>query len=514
MFNRDFYPTPDDVIDRMIYGIDVSGKVILEPSAGKGNIVDYLHANGAKEVITCELNKELNIILQSKSRVIAHDFLTLKSDDVSHINLIIGNPPFSADDKHILHAYNIAPPGCTVVMLCNYSIYKNPYTKVREQLWSLIRENGKIENLGNCFDNAERTTNVEVGCIHLKKPGNGYDQEFEGFFMQEEVEAQENGIMPYSIIRDLVNRYVAAVKLFDEQTDMGVRMNQLTSTFFSSELSFSCSSDKAPILRKDFRKDLQKSAWRWVFSKMNMQKYTTKGLMDDINKFVEKQNDVPFTMRNIYKMIEIVVNTTDSRMDRAIIEVFDKLTSHYKENRYNVEGWATNSHYLVNEKFIMPGLCTPGFKGQIEIKSYRSSNYELVEDMAKALCFLTRKNYDEIISLQSFIDYRYLLMKDGHIVSRTTENYSACFHRLSEAKSAQKKFAENGVNVSIHDRQIYWGEWFEWSFFEIKCYKKGTAHMKFKDRDIWALFNQNVSRIKGYPLPEGVFRKEKTKKAV
>ena len=39
---------------------------------------------------------------------------------------------------------------------------------------------------------------------------------------------------------------------------------------------------------------------------MNMEKYVTSGVMKDINKFVETQEKVPFTMKNIYKMLEII----------------------------------------------------------------------------------------------------------------------------------------------------------------------------------------------------------------
>ena len=42
MFGPNFYPTPEEVIERMIDGENLQGKIILEPSAGKGNIVDYL----------------------------------------------------------------------------------------------------------------------------------------------------------------------------------------------------------------------------------------------------------------------------------------------------------------------------------------------------------------------------------------------------------------------------------------------------------------------------------------
>ncbi|MBR2237434.1 MAG: hypothetical protein IJ887_06115 [Prevotella sp.] len=42
--NADFYPTPNEVIGQMMMGEDFLGKTILEPSAGKGNIVDWLKA--------------------------------------------------------------------------------------------------------------------------------------------------------------------------------------------------------------------------------------------------------------------------------------------------------------------------------------------------------------------------------------------------------------------------------------------------------------------------------------
>ena len=41
-FNRDFFPTPVDVIDQMMQFSEVQGKIVLEPSAGSGNIVDWL----------------------------------------------------------------------------------------------------------------------------------------------------------------------------------------------------------------------------------------------------------------------------------------------------------------------------------------------------------------------------------------------------------------------------------------------------------------------------------------
>jgi len=47
--------------------IDCENKVVLEPSAGKGDIIDYLNENGAKKVLFCEINKDLSNICSSKA---------------------------------------------------------------------------------------------------------------------------------------------------------------------------------------------------------------------------------------------------------------------------------------------------------------------------------------------------------------------------------------------------------------------------------------------------------------
>lgn len=114
IFNNDFYPTPVEIIEKMVDGIELHGKTILEPSAGKGDIVDYLKSFNAN-VIACEKSPELREILKNKCPIIENDFLQLKAEQISHIQAIIMNPPFSADERHIIHAWSIAPDGCRIV---------------------------------------------------------------------------------------------------------------------------------------------------------------------------------------------------------------------------------------------------------------------------------------------------------------------------------------------------------------------------------------------------------------
>lgn len=84
-FGKDFFPTPEEVILQMVEGYDLFGKFVLEPSAGKGNIVDFLLSQNAK-VIACEINEDLCKIIADKCPIICNDFLKLTADRISHIN--------------------------------------------------------------------------------------------------------------------------------------------------------------------------------------------------------------------------------------------------------------------------------------------------------------------------------------------------------------------------------------------------------------------------------------------
>jgi hypothetical protein len=503
MFNKDFFPTSPDVIEIMLQGMDIAGKVVLEPSAGKGDIVDALQDKGAKEVIACELNDDLRTIVATKCRIMCNDFLSLTSERISHIDAIVMNPPFSDDETHIVHAFNIAPPGCEIRALCNSSTISNPFSKTRKELVSIIESHGKHVEIGDCFSDSERKTGVLVSLISLTKPGTNYNTEFEGFFMDEDPEEeQSNSIMSYNAVRDLVNRYVAAVKLYDSQLNNGVQMNSLIKTFYeNSELVFQCTRNGVPQLRATFKKELQRGAWKWIFNKMNLEKWCTQGLREDLNKFVESQENIPFTMKNIYHMLNIVVSTTGQRMDKAILEVFDKITEHHHDNRHNVTGWKTNSHYLVGKKFILPNMCYQDqrwHKGESKIRTNSNTrSFQLMEDFVKAICFLTGENFEKYGSLEHWCRHPYKTVTDSDVF------YHWSYDGYNGYQSKHDELYQKGIkHEMIHDEPIY-GSWFDWAYWRVKAFKKGSMHFEFKDNKIWEAFNARVAKLKGYPLFEG-----------
>jgi predicted RNA methylase len=299
MFGKDFYPTPDNVIELMLANTDVTEKVILEPSAGKGNIVDFLQMCNAKEVLACEINDDLRMIVAGKCNIVAANFFDLKAEHISHIDMIVMNPPFSADEQHILHAWEIAPGGCEIISLCNSETLKNRYSRDRALLRELIQLNGSSEEIHSFFAEAERQTHVEISIVRLFKPATG-EMEFDGYFeMEEETNIQENGIMTWNSIQEVVSRYVGAVKMFDDVINASNTINGLIEPISSGlGIHFGAytgnhGNQYNVITRDVFKKALQKSAWRSVFHKFNMNKYVTQKLMGDINKFVEQQTAVP-----------------------------------------------------------------------------------------------------------------------------------------------------------------------------------------------------------------------------
>lgn len=192
-----------------------------------------------------------------------------------------------------------------------------------------------------------------------------------------------------------------------------------------------------------------------------MEKYVTSGVMKDINKFVETQEKVPFTMKNIYRMLQIIVGTRQETYNRALEEAIDNFTRHTHENRFGVEGWKTNAGYMLNKKFIVEGIMeTQSYMG-FNVK-HSSYNLSRIDDLVKVLCNITATDYNTIGSLYRF-------------------NYDSNHNKMFIIEP---------------------NTWYEWRFFDVKFFKKGKMHIKFKDVDVWYRLNKAYGELKGFTLSE------------
>lgn len=460
IFNRDFYPTPDSVIESMLSASDIAGKTILEPSFGAENISRWLLRNGAERVVGCEINDRLRNAARD-TEVIGRDFLTLTAIDVSHVEMIVMNPPFTRQEQHIMHAWEIAPEGCEIISLCNASMLDNNWSSCRKNICELINLYGYSENLGDVFKEAERVTDCHIACVHLYKPGDG-DGEFAGFlsYAPDDEQPEGDGIMTYNEVREAVQRYIGAVGMFESVMEGNRAINALTGELGLHSITFGAhwsSGERrgSEITRAVFKKELQKRAWRWVFEKFDMHRFLTTSVYKQLDAAIEKMQNMPFTMRNVYRLIDMLIQTHAERMNNVILDAFDKICKYSDENvTWHGEKWKTNSAHMVNRKFIVPYICSSCYSWNNHV-SVEYSRAAEIDDIVKALCHLTGVQYDETRRLDRF----------------------------------------------CREMDMDWGSEHYWTFFKIRGFKKGTMHFTFQNEETWYKFNQVVASIRGYELP-------------
>lgn len=112
-----FFPTPKPVIDQMLEIVSLEdGMLILEPSAGLGDIIHQVKLRCNCTIDAYEVNYSLCNILKMKGyHAEQQDFLTVKPQP--KYDLVLMNPPFERKDgvRHVLHAAEFLKPGGLLV---------------------------------------------------------------------------------------------------------------------------------------------------------------------------------------------------------------------------------------------------------------------------------------------------------------------------------------------------------------------------------------------------------------
>ena len=268
----EFYPTPPELIARMLNGTDLNEvKTILEPSAGKGDIAlfvalamyriandnylwrryyvkenltkeetqkkiiedmmthdlndpDHYHLKYLEDIDCIELDPTLRTILQSKEcRVVDDDFLKFSGE--KHYDLIIMNPPFSNGDEHLIHALDIAErTGSRIVCLLNAETIRNPYTNLRKELLKRLENLGAdYEYVQDAFKKSERKTDVEIVIVRVDVPSPFARR---SRIWEELDEAQEEEFEAPENVQELVTGDVCrqAVQMYKKELEAGRRL--------------------------------------------------------------------------------------------------------------------------------------------------------------------------------------------------------------------------------------------------------------------------------------------------
>lgn len=156
-----FYPTPKSLLKDITANISwwkMNG--ILDPEAGKGDIVDFVMNERSDRTVDCiEINPELQATLRGKGYSVIHDdFLTFEPK--YHYDLILMNPPFNQGAAHLLKALDVQKRGGRIICILNAETIRNPYTNERKVLVRKLEDlEASIEYRTDEFTSAERYTN-------------------------------------------------------------------------------------------------------------------------------------------------------------------------------------------------------------------------------------------------------------------------------------------------------------------------------------------------------------------
>ena len=505
MFNKDFYPTPEFLIEKLLkpyqrgYGKDLflEGN-ILEPSAGKGDIIKYLLENSRRstnEIHAIEIVPELQSIIREidseNTALIADDFLKFEPDEF--YDYIIMNPPFSNAEDHLLKAIDISTK-TKIACIVNAEMIKNPYSVKRKRIIQIIEEsNGKIEFVTNAFIEAERKTNVEVALIWLEieKETKQFDFEYikeEDLDLDLDFEIKNNEIMHNDYITNYIIRAEKVKKAYEEKLKADAKFNHYLQDFardkyFSEDRFFK--NEGTPISKfNSLKKLLKQTMWKNTIKELNLEKFMSSKIIKNFDAFINQQSKLAYNKENTYSFFQMIMQNRNSILQESIIDVFDELTKHgYTENRMFVETWKTNDAYKVNKKVIAPASVRYGeYCNSYDLKKFGSNfsiwnayNTTFLSDLDKILCYISGKEYNSILSIYDALD---------------------------------RKFKELGT-VRTGDK---FDSTCESTFFKIKFFKKGTIHLEFKDLDLWKEFNFRACSSRNW-IPNNEKEKHKTKYA-
>lgn len=459
VFNKNFYPTPNHLISRMWLKCKRQPRNILEPSAGKGDIVDYLkeknkyHARNIK--IRCiEIEPDLQSLLRGKNYdVIDSDFLQYTGND--QFDLIIANPPFNEGDKHLLKAIEIMYSG-EIVFLLNAETLKNPYSNTRKMLVEKLKElNADIEYIQDAFLDAERKTNVEVALVYINIERNYETDFFNGCndnTKEHIIEIKDkNEVTSSSMIEAYVEDYNDKIKTRLEFLRMYFQNYKKLN--FALDIGPKTGSFKEIVIEtvNQMLETTRKSFWKKILEFKEVKSRMTEKKIKEFNLLIEKQSSMEFAENNIRQFILNLIGSYEDVLNEAVEEIFDLMTTKHahnddcKKNIHYFNGWKTNKSFYVNKKVVLPVYLNCG--------------------------------------IHPFFDWSGVLHLDRHGTSwfNDIDKVMNYFDGKSEYVSIQE-----AIILAFENNQM---KNIKSTYFTINLYKKRTIHLTFNDEDIRRRFN-------------------------
>lgn len=479
--NKGYYPTNKNLCNELVKGLTYYAyHTILEPSAGKGHIADFIKEWGgrnAKYDIDCiELDNERRAILKEKGyKVVYDDFLDYET--TKKYDLIIMNPPFEQGAKHLLHAISLQEKfGGRIRCILNAETIRNTFSNERKILKQKLSDyNAKIEFIENSFNTSEteRKTDVEIAIIDVEVVGSLNKQLFNEKNMNKNVidediiEEDKEEVMAKETITQKVERYKQEVReckeFYELYTNKIQRYHAVKVVLSDDHNRFSQSTSWNNIL-----KTINRKYWEELFL---VEEFTDKLTVEQKDKWRNRIEDLQYYEFSLFNINEIkgeILKNAYKGLEDMAIKLFERFTSEYytegsnKIHYYN--GWEMNKAYVVGDKVKSVIKVHDGY-------SFRSwyCDYNSVEVL---------NSVDKVLDLFNNGEIKW----DGDSCGKIVRD--ACV-----------KASDSCDDTLVKD--------IETKYAILRCYKKNTVDFIFKKeaKEIIKRFNIFGSKQKGW-LPQ------------
>jgi predicted RNA methylase len=353
MIDNQFYPTPPALAEKAWkLFTNRNYQSLLEPSAGRGDLIDHRKGRLPYHVDCIESDADNIAILKEKGyRVIDTDFLTF--DTRKNYDRVLLNPPFNRGVTHTLKAWEIVKNG-QIVSIVNAETVKNPYSKDRQFLVSLIEECGSVEFIEEAFlsPDAQRITTVEIALIHLVKEvaedeslfsikDMGLKDDDKRTDATEETLFHKELAIPKSSISNSVIAFNNAVEAAELSIKASAKASYYKSLITSTRISKQSNRDATRNFNEEYE-ELKRCAWQTVITATEFTSRFSRSVVKRLEEDLESIKHLQFNERNIYGLLEGLLLNKKQLDNQMLLDTFDSITAYHSGNRFIYRGYAQN----------------------------------------------------------------------------------------------------------------------------------------------------------------------------
>lgn len=497
--NKDFYPTPKHLYDKLTGGVRYFASPILEPSAGSGDMIRYIK-NRRNDYQIDAIENDMRLVSQLYSdniNVVWNDFLTYET--FKEYGTIIMNPPFSNGVEHALKAIDLAEnqlSSCEIFIILNKETLNNAYSNKRQDLLrKLDRYNAKIEYVKDGFTSADRKTDVEVALIHVKVvPADESKSVYEdivgnlrgggGRASDKTEEVLSTALSTYvkhhevqekmNDIERMIIEYETACKYTVEAHEAFQRRNQFVS--YINEANKTIEEEREQRRAEAAGKEIEKQFKSGKFSTVITTRYTSEDLNNELEKLrrgywelilqtdefraqltneasvklnrqLEATADLEINLTNIQMLLTAIQTNHHEMLSSSVVNMFTRITKYhmnsYSTNIHYYDGWKTNDAYKINHKIIIP-------------ISHMFDSWDFKDDYSR-ITFDVRNYIDDLVKAFQLFD------------NTITNDFNTISNREFENELLRFRMFNNGnIHVWFKDRALlnklnyFCGQHFNW----------------------------------------------------